>query len=119
MAKGIKNLTKAQKDILYHFVHYRPTCVMLYHIKWSYYTLNNQYPINTITATSLIKRGILKLKGFQLDYPYGPPYTPAGDNKLLRMTKENRVQIALGTMEPACYIYELNPEYLEALKRIV
>lgn len=117
MAKGIKNLTDTQKDTLYHFVHYH-TCVLLYHTKWLKYFLDNRHSILTITATSLIKRGILKLKGFHLDYPYGPPYTPV-NNDLLLMTKENRVQIALGTMDPACYVYELNPKYLDALKRII
>ena len=117
MAKGIKNLTNAQKDALYHFIQY-PTCVLLYHTGWLSYFLDNKYPIHNTTAISLIKRGVLKLRGFHLDYPYGPPYTPV-NNDLLLMTKENRVQIALGTMDPACYVYELNPKYLEALKRIV
>lgn len=117
MVKGIKNLTNAQKDVLYHFIQY-PTCVLLQHTKWLSYFLDNKYPIHNTTAISLIKRNILKLRGFHLDYPYGPPYTPV-NNDLLLMTKENRVQIALGTMDPDCYVYELNPEYLEALGRIV
>ena len=117
MAKGIKNLTDAQKDTLYHFIHY-PTCVLLYHTKWCNYFLDNKILIINTIATSLIKRGVLKLKGFHLDYPYGPPYTPV-NNPILEMTKENQVQIALGTMDPACYVYELNPEYLDELKSIV
>lgn len=121
MAKGIKNLTKMQKDVLYSFTHYY-NCALLYHTGWLTYFLDNKYSIHTGTARSLIKRGILKLKGFHLDYPYGPPYSYTSTRRrspLLLMTKENRVQIALGTMEPACYVYELNPEYLEALTNIV
>lgn len=118
MAEGIKNLTAAEKNVLYSFVHYT-TSRLLYHTKWSSYFLDNRKgPIHNTTAASLIKRGVLKLKGFHLDYPYGPPYTPV-NNDLLLMTKENQVQIALGTIDPACYVYELNPEYLDALKRIV
>ena len=116
MAKGIKNLTTAQKDVLYHFVHYF-ACALLYHTGWLSYSLDNKHLILTCTATSLINRGILRLRGFYLDYPYGPPFTPV-NNKLLLMTKENEVQIALGTMDPACYVYELDPKYLEALKKL-
>ncbi len=112
MASGIKNLTSLQKSILYSITHYHG-CVMLYNIRFEFYCLNSSgRTVQSRTANSLIKRNVLKLRGYCATWPYNH------ENEIL-ITEEVKVQIALGLIEPACYVCALDHKYFDALKQIV
>lgn len=120
MTDGIKNLTVQQKDILYSFIHYHG-CVMLYNIPFEYYCLNNGGIVKLKTANSLIKRNVLKLRGFCIAEHQHHKYVDAQYclRNELPITEEVKVQIALGTIEPAWYTYRLDHKYFDTLKQIV
>ena len=111
VTKGLKNLTKNQKWVLDIFIRYHNVTLM-YHIRNECYILNGNQIISTRTANALIKRNILKLRSYCL--AYSTRYV-----KQIPMTKEIKVQIALGLIEPVLYVYELDQKYYDRLENIL